>query len=256
MATFLFDKIIFGPVRSRRLGLSLGVNLLHPASKHCNFDCVYCECGWNAEHPRGGFNSLQAVARALEAKLIEMGEQGELPAYITFAGNGEPTMHPKFAEVIDQTIELRDRLAPEAKIAVLSNATMIDRPTVVEALRRVDRAILKLDSGLDATVRTVNRPNNPRTAAETVRLLKEFGGALVVQTMLLRGEYGGVRFDNTTEEELAALEEALLAIGPREVMLYSTDRDTPAAGVERVEKAELERVAERFRSKGLTVTVS
>lgn len=256
MATFLFDKIIFGPVRSRRLGLSLGVNLLHPSSKHCNFDCVYCECGWNADHPHGGFNSAASVARALEAKLIEMEKEGELPAYITFAGNGEPTMHPEFGAVIDQTIALRDRLAPQAKIAVLTNATMIDRVAVREALHKVDRAILKLDSALDGTVRVVNRPNNPRSVAETVRLMKLFDGDLVVQTMLLRGVYNGQMFDNTTEAELKALEEALVDIAPKEVMLYSTDRDTPLEGIERVSHDELERVAERWRSRGLHVLVS
>lgn len=256
MATFLFDKIIFGPVRSRRLGLSLGINLLSPTSKHCNFDCVYCECGWNADHPRGGFNPAVSVARALEAKLIEMGAQGELPSYITFAGNGEPTMHPEFAAVIDQTIALRDRLAPDAKIAVLTNATMIDRVAVREALLKIDRAILKLDSALEATVRLVNRPNNQRSVADTVVLMKLFEGNLVVQTMLLRGVYDGQKFDNTTQEELQALEDALMEIAPKEVMLYSTDRDTPLEGVERVPKQELEVVAERFRAKGLHSTVS
>lgn len=256
MGTFLFDKIIFGPVRSRRLGLSLGVNLLSPSSKHCNFDCIYCECGWNADNPHGSFNSLAAVSSRLEAKLDEMAKQGELPAYITFAGNGEPTMHPEFARVIDRTIEIRDRKAPEAKIAVLSNATMIDRESVREALKKVDRNILKMDSAIDASVRLINRPNNQRSVEDTIKLMQLFDGQLVVQTMMIRGEVDGQKFDNTTPEELQALTAALLRIAPNEVMLYSTDRDTPAEGIVRIEKDELETIAQKLRAGGLTVSVS
>lgn len=256
MGTFLFDKIIFGPVRSRRLGLSLGVNLLSPSSKHCNFDCIYCECGWNADNPYGSFNSLAAVSSRLEAKLDEMAAEGELPAYITFAGNGEPTMHPEFNKVIDRTIDIRDRKAPEAKIAVLSNATMIDRQTVREALKKVDRNILKMDSAIDATVRLINRPNNQRSVEDTIKLMQMFDGQLVVQTMMIRGEVDGEKFDNTTTEELQALTAALLRIAPNEVMLYSTDRDTPAEGIVRIEKDELETIAQKLRAAGLTVSVS
>lgn len=256
MGTFLFDKIIFGPVRSRRLGLSLGVNLLSPSSKHCNFDCVYCECGWNADNPHGSFNSLTAVSSRLETKLDEMASEGELPAYITFAGNGEPTMHPEFARVIDRTIEIRNSKAPEAKIAVLSNATMIDRQTVREALKKVDRNILKMDSAIDATVRLINRPNNQRSVEDTIKLMQMFDGQLVVQTMMIRGEVDGQKFDNTTPEELQTLTAALLRIAPNEVMLYSTDRDTPAEGIVRIEKDELETIAQKLRAAGLTVSVS
>lgn len=256
MATFLFDKIIFGPVRSRRLGLSLGVNLLNPSSKHCNFDCIYCECGWNAENPRGSFNSAALVASTLEKKLDEMAIEGELPAYITFAGNGEPTMHPDFARIIDQTIEIRNRKAPDAKIAVLSNATMIDREAVRGALLKVDRAILKLDSGFDSTISTINRPNNARSAQETISLMQLFDGRLVVQTMMIRGEYQGVKYDNTTPEEIKSLKEAYRAIAPCEIMLYSTDRDTPATGVVKIEKAELETIADSLRAEGFLVSVS
>lgn len=256
MATFLFDKIIFGPVQSRRLGLSLGVNLLSPSSKHCNFDCIYCECGWNAANPHGSFNSLNAVATRLDAKLREMGDQGNLPDYITFAGNGEPTMHPDFEAVIDRTIEIRNALAPAAKIAVLSNATMIDRQSVRDALMKVDRNILKLDSAIDSTVALINRANSPRQVAQTVDLLKKFDGRLVIQTMMIRGEFEGQKYDNTTPEELNALENALLDIAPNEVMLYSTDRDTPAKGVEQIGRDELELIAERLRAAGLHVMVS
>lgn len=256
MSTFLFDKIIFGPVESRRLGLSLGINLLLPSAKHCNFDCIYCECGWNAANPNGSFNSVSAVKSRLEQKLAQMAAEGRLPDYITFAGNGEPTMHPDFAEVIENTIQTRDRLAPAAKIAVLSNATMIDRDAVVGALKRVDRNILKLDSAIDSTVRLINRPNALRPITDTIELLKQFDGQLVIQTMFICGQYQGNPYDNTTQTEVAAWIRALEAIRPHEVMLYSIARDTPDDGVLKVERDELERIAERVRQIGIEAIVS
>lgn len=256
MGTFLFDKIIFGPVQSRRLGLSLGINLLLPSAKHCNFDCIYCECGWNASHPGGSFNSAAAVKSRLEQKLAEMGAEGRLPDYITFAGNGEPTMHPDFAVIIDSTIEVRNRLAPEAKIAVLSNATMIDRSEVVEALKRVDRNILKLDSGIDDTVRLINRPNVFRSVEQTIELLEQFEGRLVIQTMFIRGVHEGVEYDNTTDVEVSAWLKAIERIAPHEVMLYSIARDTPDEGVLKVDNKELERIAQKVRELGIAAIVS
>lgn len=256
MSTFLFDKIIFGPVNSRRLGLSLGVNVMQPNSKHCNFDCIYCECGWNGEHPKGAFNSLNAIATRLEQKLKEMEAEGKLPDVITFAGNGEPTMHPNFEALIDATIEIRDRLAPNCKIAVLSNATMIDRQSVRNALAKVDRNILKLDSALDSTVRLINQPNNQRPQSQTIELLKEFDGKLIIQTMLLRGEYNGQRVDNTTPDELEALITAIKYIAPQQVMLYSIDRDTPASGLTKVSKEELTQIAQRIEEQGVEVSIA
>lgn len=256
MSTFLFDKIIFGPVNSRRLGLSLGVNVMQPNSKHCNFDCIYCECGWNGEHPKGAFNSVNAIATRLQAKLEEMAAEGKLPDVITFAGNGEPTMHPDFGAVIDSTIEIRNRLAPDCKIAVLSNATMINREAVRDALLKVDRNILKLDSALDSTVRLINQPNNLRPQSETIELMKKFDGKLIVQTMFLRGEYDGQCVDNTTAEELTALMDALKAIRPEQVMLYSIDRDTPAQGLTKVSKEELSQIAQQIEKEGLIVSIA
>lgn len=253
MATFLFDKIIFGPIHSRRLGLSLGVNLLNPASKHCNFDCIYCECGWNGDHPGGHFNSLNAVISRLETTLKSM---ETLPDVITFAGNGEPTMHPDFDQIIDRTIELRDRLAPQCKIAVLSNATMIDRQNVREALQKVDSNILKLDSAIDSTVNLINQPNRLRPTDQTIELMKMFDGNLIIQTMFLRGSYNGVQFDNTTPEQVDAWLKALAEIRPRQVMLYSIDRDTPAQNLEIVSKEQMEQIAEKVQQIGIEAIVS
>lgn len=256
MPTFLFDKIIFGPVHSRRLGLSLGINVMQPTSKHCNFDCIYCECGWNSDSPNGVFNSLNAITTRLEAKLLEMSQQTQLPDVITFAGNGEPTMHPQFEQLIDRTIEIRNRLVPECKIAVLSNATMINRESVREALLKVDRNILKLDSVFDSTVMAINQPNILHPQSETVELMKQFGGNVIIQTMLVRGEYNGKIIDNTTPEEVDAWLEAIQVIAPSEVMLYSIDRDTPASGLQKVSRDTMLEIAARVGQLGIKASVA
>ena len=248
--TALFHDIIFGPVHSRRLGLSLGVNLLPLSSKLCSFDCIYCECGWNAEHPGGRrFNSREDVRTQLEATLRRMVADSTPPDVITFAGNGEPTMHPDFEAVIGDTIALRDALCPAAKVSVLSNATQIHRDSVRRALLRVDNNILKLDSAFDATVR---RMNNPQSASYTVRgiveAMKRFDGRMILQTMFLRGECGGQPVDNTTEEEVSAWLRLVAEIRPQQVMVYSLDRDTPCPTLEKVTKEELQAVAERVEA--------
>lgn len=256
MSTFLFDKVIFGPINSRRLGLSLGINLLHPTAKLCNFDCIYCECGWNADNRGGGFNPKEEVLKALELKLKEMAAEGQLPSYITFAGNGEPTMHPKFNEVIRGTLEIRDRLSPHSKVAVLSNAMMLDRREVCEALRLVDRPILKLDSALQQTVDLINQPQKRIGVERVVELLTEMGGDIIIQTMFIRGEYNGRSFDNTTKVEVERWLTALKRIKPKEVMLYSVARDTPCSGVEAVDRSELERIALLVEAIGIAAVVS
>ncbi len=257
MATALFDDIIFGPVRSRRLGLSLGVNLLPVDSKLCSFNCIYCECGWTAgggAKPR--FNSRGDVQRLLGEKLREMTAAGTPPDVITFAGNGEPTMHSEFEQIIDDTIALRDRLCPAAKVSVLSNATMIGRESVRRALLRVDNNILKLDSAFDDTVRLVDNPQGSYTVAKTVANMKLFEGRLIIQTMFLRGECGGQRVDNTTEREVAAWLELVREIAPQKVMIYTIDRDTPCPTLEKVPVEELRLIAARVESLGIECSVA
>lgn len=256
MDTFLFDSIIVGPIHSRRLGSSLGVNLLAPDTKLCNFNCIYCECGWNGAHGSGAFNPYDIVIPALEAKLKAMAEERKLPDVITFAGNGEPTIHPEFDRIIDATLTLRNRYAPDTKVAVLSNATMIDREAVRTALLRVDRNILKFDSAVDATMRHINQPQNNRSVAEIIELLQEFQGCLVVQTMFLRGDYGGCRIDNTTTEEVEAYLDAIRQIHPSEVMLYTIDRNTPADGLQKVSYEEMEAIASRIRELDMDIITS
>lgn len=256
MDTFLFDSIIVGPIHSRRLGTSLGVNLLAPDAKLCNFNCIYCECGWNGAHGHGAFNPYDRVIPALEVRLKEMAAAGKLPDVITFAGNGEPTMHPEFDRVVDATIALRDRYAPNTKVAVLSNATMIDHESVRKALLRVDRNILKFDSAIDETMRHINQPQNHRSVAQIIELLQEFQGCLVVQTMCLRGDYGGHHIDNTTPEEVEAYLEAIRQIHPSEVMLYTIDRNTPADDLQKVSYDEMEAIAARIRDLDLDIITS
>ena len=255
--TSLYDNIIFGPIRSRRLGLSLGVNLLPVESKLCSFDCIYCECGWNDEHPgKRRFNAREDVRNMLDETLQKMVSDGTPPDVITFAGNGEPTMHPDFENIIADTIALRDKHCPAAKVSVLSNATQIHREDVRRALLRVDNNILKLDSAFDETVQLVNKPQGTYTVARTVELLKAFEGNLIIQTMFLRGEYLGKRVDNTTEEEVSAWLKLVAEIKPKQVMVYSLDRDTPCQTLEKVEKEELREIAARVEALGITCSVA
>ena len=256
MSTALYESVIFGPVRSRRLGLSLGVNLLPLHDKLCSFDCIYCECGWGKPGAKPRFNSRETVRRLLCEKLTEMVAAGTPPDVITFAGNGEPTMHPEFGGVIDDTIAVRDELCPSAKISVLSNATMIGRETVREALLKADNNILKLDSAFDETVRLVDRPKGAYSVRQTVEAMKLFDGRLIVQTMFLRGTLEGRQVDNTTEREVAAWLSLIEEIAPSSVMVYTIDRDTPADDLHKVSVEELRRIAERVERLGIPCSVA
>ncbi|MDE6070383.1 MAG: radical SAM protein [Alistipes sp.] len=256
--TALFHDIIFGPVHSRRLGLSLGVNLLPTESKLCSFDCIYCECGWNAEHPGvRRFNARDEVRRQLETALRRMVADGTPPDVITFAGNGEPTLHPEFEAIIGDTLALRDALCPAAKVSVLSNATQLHRDDVRRALLRVDNNILKLDSAFDKTARLMNNPQNPAyTVRGVVEQMKRFEGQMILQTMFLRGEYRGEPVDNTTEAEVAAWLRLVDEIRPRRVMVYSLDRDTPCPTLEKVPREELQAIAARVEALGIPCSVA
>ena len=258
MQTVLFHSTVYGPIHSRRLGMSLGINLMPNDGKICSFDCLYCEAGFNAQGAgKDGVPTRETVKRQLKHKLEEMKEQGQTLDVITFSGNGEPTLHPEFKKVVEDVLRLRNQYFPNAKVSVLSNSTMAGKPAVADALRKVDNNILKLDSAMPRTFRVLNRPVSPNCLPEGVIAdLKQFGGQCVVQTIMVRGEYNGERVDNTTDDELDALLSAYLQIRPREVMLYSIDRKTPAENLEKVFKEELERIAQRFRDSGITVQVN
>jgi len=259
MQRVLFHSTIFGPIHSRRLGASLGVNLSPTDGKICTFDCLYCEAGYNAQGPgSSGLPRRDEVARQLEAKLAEMKTAGERLDVITFSGNGEPTIHPEFEGIIDDVIALRDKCYPAVKISVLCNSTRLADEGVRRALLKVDNNILKLDSAIDSTMRLIDRPGSPAFNCEEVtRQIAAFGDRCIVQTMLLRGEDDeGRTIDNTTPAEIDALIEAYKRIRPAEVMLYSIDRPTPARGLRKVERDELERVAALIREAGIKVQVS
>lgn len=255
--TALYEDIIFGPVHSRRLGLSLGVNLLPLHSKLCSFDCIYCECGWNGDHAGSRrFNSREDVHSHLDAVLCRMVADGTPPDVITFAGNGEPTMHPDFAAIIDDTIALRDAVSPTSKVSVLSNATQIGRADIRQALMRVDNNILKLDSAFDETVRLVNNPCGTYSVERTVASMALFEGRFIMQTMFLRGECNGRKVDNTTECEVAAWLDIVARLRPAKVMVYSLDRDTPCHTIEKVGHDELQRIARRVEMLGIECQVA
>lgn len=256
--TVLFHSSVFGPIHSRRLGVSLGINLSPDDGKVCSFDCLYCEAGFNSQG--AGTTRLPLRERLygqLESKLKNMKEEGENLDVITFSGNGEPTLHPDFEAIVDDVIKLRDKYFPAAKVSVLTNSTRLGDEKVVRALRKVDNNILKLDSAIEKTMRLIDRPTQRDfTVAKVVKELKQFAGTGIIQTMLLRGEYDGEKIDNTTEEEITALIEAYKEINPHSVMLYSIDRSTPAEKLVKVDKGELEQIAQRIRREGIEVSVS
>ena len=263
MSTFLFDKVVFGPVQSRRLGVSLGINLLPTGRKYCNFDCIYCECGRSSPllWQETGEKSQTLPARpevysALERQLVSMQQSGQLPDAITFAGNGEPTLHPNFPAIIDDTEMLRNRYAPRSKISVLTNATMLHRQEITEALKKTDLPILKLDSALDATITLLNQPSKKMAAAQLIEQLQAFGKGCRVQTMFVRGTVHGQPVDNTTLDELNAWERAIVTIRPAQVMIYTIARDTPTDTLGRAPLETLREIAARIEKQRIPVQVS
>lgn len=257
MTGFLFDDLIFGPVYSRRLGVSLGINLLPVNNKYCNFNCVYCECGWTEKD-----NGIKIVLpkrtnfkTQLENKLKDLQGTVNEPDAITFAGNGEPTIHPDFAGIIDDTIEARNIYAPKAAISILSNASMLHKPKINEALKKVDKNIQKLDSGIEKTFHIINQASSGITLDKIIENLIAFNGKLIIQTLFVRGEYNGEIIDNTTNIEIEAWLKVLTKINPEYVMIYGIDRGTPAKGLIKVPKNELDAIAGRAENMGISTKV-
>jgi len=286
----IYPSPIFGPVHSRRLGISLGINLLPADGKVCSFDCIYCECGFNSDHrPTLPMPTREEVALRLEEKLQQMTAEGMLPDVLTFAGNGEPTCHPHFAEIIDDTIRLRDRYCPKAKVSVLSNSTMIHRPEVHDALMRVDNNILKLDTIDPIYINKVDRPNGAYDVNAIIEQMKAFNGHVIIQTMFMRGricrgtgcevrgtgcevrgtgcevrgtgcEVRGAScedsVDNTGDEYVEPWLEAVKAIRPQQVMVYTIDRETPMQGLEKASRERLDAIRDRVIAAGIPCTAS
>ena len=255
--SILFPSPIFGPIKSRRLGISLGINLMPADGKLCTFDCIYCECGLNANcRTQTKRPTREAVKEALEAQLQQMRDKGEVPNVLTFAGNGEPTAHPDFEAIIDDTITLRDKYFPEAKVSVLSNATMLHRPQVVAALRKVDNNILKLDTVSNDYIHRVDCPAPSYDVARIIDQLCAFEGKLIIQTLFMKGTHNGHSVDNTGDTYVTPWLEALKRIRPKQVMIYTIDRATPVTGLEKATPDELNAIAERVKSMGFPVSVS
>jgi wyosine [tRNA(Phe)-imidazoG37] synthetase (radical SAM superfamily) len=253
MGVFLFDDMIFGPVKSRRLGVSLGINLLPNHAKFCNFNCIYCECGWtkNKQALRMELPKAEDLLIALAQKLKESAGTELEPDSITFAGNGEPTMHPEFDLIIRETIKLRDKHAPKALVSVLSNGSMLHKPLIIESLKLADNNILKLDGGTENTIRKINMPLKAFRLNEYVAQLRRFNGKIIIQTLFVRGKYGNEIIDNTTQNEIDAWIKLLLTIQPQKVMIYAIERDTPAENLEKISLLELERIAEKVTAYGI-----
>ena len=249
----LFGEIAYGPIHSRRLGTSLGVELMPLAHKLCTFNCVYCECGWNVPVSHPQLPTREEVKAALETKL----QEGLDLDVITFSGNGEPTLHPEFLGIIEDTIALRDRYCPKAKVSVLSNSTQLGRPEVVQALRLCDNRILKLDAGTDTMMRRIDLPvNKDLTVAQIMSWLQLFDGDFTLQTCFLRGEHNGEIIDNTTPEELEAWYQAVDTLRPKQIMIYVIDRKTPEEHLMKIAREEMETIAAPLIAKGYNVSIS
>jgi wyosine [tRNA(Phe)-imidazoG37] synthetase (radical SAM superfamily) len=257
MAGFLFHETVFGPVMSRRLGVSLGVNLLPVDYKYCTFNCIYCECGWTHKKPvnNAGLPGRETVRNLLAKKLATLQKEGKIPDAITFAGNGEPTIHPEFPEIIDDTIELRDKYSPEVNITVLSNASTLHREKVFKALMKIDNNIQKLDAGTEHTFQQINMPSGKLSLDMLTENLCKFDGRLIIQSLFLRGTHNGSVIDNSSEEEVAAWVLRLKKIKPEYVMIYPIDRPTPELNIEKISFEELNRIAARVNEAGIKTKV-
>ena len=258
MSTIIYPSPIFGPIKSRRLGISLGINLLPGDGKVCTFDCIYCECGLNAERrPKQTLPTRSEVARALEQKLQQMKSEGISPDVLTFAGNGEPTAHPDFAAIIDDTLALRDLHFPHAKVSVLTNATRIHLPEVHAALMRVDNNIVKLDTVDPDYIARVDRPVGRYALDELLHHMQQFQGRCVVQTLFMKGtDAEGRSVDNTTPHYVHPWLEAVERIAPREVMIYTIDRDTPVQTLLKATPDELDAIVAQLHARGIKASAS
>lgn len=257
MSTVIYPSPIFGPVHSRRLGVSLGINLLPADGKFCTFDCIYCECGFNADHrPHQKLPTREEVRQALEARLLDMQQNGPKPDVLTFAGNGEPTAHPQFSAIMDDTLALRDKYFPQAKVSVLSNSTFIHKPEVFEALNKVDNNILKLDTIHADYINKVDRPTSHYDVQKVIECMKAFQGNLIVQTLFMKGTYEGEDVDNTSDVYVLPWLEVVKKIAPKQVMIYTIDRETPAPDLLKATHEELDRIGELVRQAGIPCSVS
>ena len=255
--TVIYPSPIFGPVHSRRLGVSVGINLLPSDGKVCSFDCIYCECGFNADHrPSKPLPTREEVREALETRLKDMLINGPFPDVLTFAGNGEPTAHPHFPEIIEDTLALRDKYFPKAKVSVLSNSTFIHRPAVFEALNKIDNNILKLDTVDSDYIHLIDRPAGKYSVSEIIDNLKAFKRNCIIQTMFMKGTYQGQDVNNTSDKYVLPWLEIVKEVAPRQVMIYTIDRETPDHDLQKATHEELDRIVALLEKEGIPATAS
>lgn len=253
----LFHEIAYGPIHSRRLGTSLGMEIMPLEHKLCTFDCVYCECGWNQPIVHPILPTRDEIKTALESKLSAMAVKGDALDVITFSGNGEPTLHPDFLPIIQDTCALRDRYYPQAKVSVLSNSTQLGRAEIREALRLCDNRILKLDAGTNTMLRRIDKPVNKQLTIDTiVEWLAQWKGDFTLQTCFLRGEHGGQVIDNTTSKELEAWYAIVRQLRPKQIMIYVIDRQTPEERLEKISRERMEQIAAPLIAEGFDVLIS
>lgn len=251
MPTFLFEDYIIPIIKSRRLGRSLGINLLPKNFKLCNFDCIYCECGWNIKGRKVMLPSIDIISNMVEKKLLDLKELNERFDSITFAGNGEPTMHPEFLNIVKNVIELRNRIFPQVKITILSNGIFIDKKDIFEAYSLVDNPILKLDAGTQKMLTIINQPNSKKHIDYITNEYKKFSSKIIIQTLFLKGEKEGIKFDNTEDFEIKEWINKIKYISPKSVMIYTLDRDTPLDKLEKIPIDKLEEISKKINELGI-----
>ncbi len=248
----LREKTVFGPIHSRRLGSSLGINLLPENGKICTFDCIYCECGWNKDGRNDTvLPTAEKVRNDLEAMLKQLSGNDIPVDSITFSGDGEPTLNPEFPQIIDDTLRLRDQYYPNAKVSVLSNATRVHRPEILAALKRVDNPIMKIDAPTNELAERINHPAPGYDVKAVVEALRGFDGNFVLQTMFLKSN----DFDSSSPEVLDGWMDIVRTLKPREVMVYTIDRPTPAEGLQKFTVEEMRALLEPLFTEGFSIQI-
>lgn len=255
MATFLFDQIVFGPIYSRRLGSSLGINLLPINSKLCNYNCIYCECGWSKENTDKTFPSFEEVSNALEKYFWDTNKK-TLPDVITFAGNGEPSLHPQFSQIIELTIQLRNKYLPNTKISVLTNATQLHKPEVANALQKIELAMLKIDTVIQEDYEFLNCQKSNYKINDIIKNIKNNIEKPIIQTMFLKVETANYSFDNTSESSLNQYIDVLEFLSPQNVILYTISRDTPMDNIQAISNSQLNLIAQQLQKRGINCSVT